>query len=70
MEAVEGWVTTLGLIFGIAVALLGVVAYLRMFRKGTGGPAFPHSEEPADPAGKQDVRAEPHSSDEADGNRR
>ncbi|MCU6710618.1 hypothetical protein M6D81_18150 [Paenibacillus sp. J5C_2022] len=30
---VQGWVTTLVLAFGIAVAIIGVVAYLRLFRK-------------------------------------
>lgn len=30
---VQGWVTTLVLVFGIAVAIVGVVAYLRLFRK-------------------------------------
>ncbi|CAM4524742.1 hypothetical protein FHS16_003456 [Paenibacillus endophyticus] len=30
---VQGWVTTLVLGFGIAVAVVGVIAYLRMFRK-------------------------------------
>lgn len=30
---VEGWVTLLVLAFGLAVAIVCVVAYLRMFRK-------------------------------------
>ncbi|SFF26487.1 hypothetical protein SAMN04487969_12148 [Paenibacillus algorifonticola] len=30
---VRGWVTALVLAFGIAVAVLGVIAYLRMFHK-------------------------------------
>ncbi|WP_337100525.1 hypothetical protein [Paenibacillus sp. YIM B09110] len=30
---VEGWVTMLVLAFGLAVAIIGVIAYLRMFRK-------------------------------------
>ncbi|WP_138756522.1 hypothetical protein [Paenibacillus sinopodophylli] len=30
---VQGWVTTLVLGFGIVVAVIGVIAYLRMFRK-------------------------------------
>jgi hypothetical protein len=30
---VQGWVTTLVLAFGIGVAIIGVIAYLRMFRK-------------------------------------
>jgi hypothetical protein len=30
---VQGWVTTLVLAFGIVVAIIGVIAYLRMFRK-------------------------------------
>ncbi|ANY66074.1 hypothetical protein BBD42_06085 [Paenibacillus sp. BIHB 4019] len=30
---VQGWVTALVLSFGIAVAIFGVVAYLRMFHK-------------------------------------
>ncbi|PWV97998.1 hypothetical protein DFQ01_11980 [Paenibacillus cellulosilyticus] len=30
---VEGWVTALVIVFGVAVAVAGVVAYLRMFRK-------------------------------------
>lgn len=30
---VEGWVTALVVVFGVAVAVIGVVAYLRMFRK-------------------------------------
>lgn len=30
---VQGWVTTLVLAFGIIVAIIGVIAYLRMFRK-------------------------------------
>ncbi|WP_169085617.1 hypothetical protein [Paenibacillus sp. PL91] len=30
---VQGWVTTLVLAFGIIVAVIGVIAYLRMFRK-------------------------------------
>ncbi|CAM4093213.1 hypothetical protein L1N85_10355 [Paenibacillus alkaliterrae] len=30
---VQGWVTTLVLAFGILVAVIGVIAYLRMFRK-------------------------------------
>lgn len=40
---VQGWVTTLVLAFGIVVAVIGVIAYLRMFRKdrlsGTAQPA-------------------------------
>ncbi|EFM10327.1 hypothetical protein PaecuDRAFT_2763 [Paenibacillus curdlanolyticus YK9] len=31
---VEGWVTALVVVFGILVAVVGVIAYLRMFRKG------------------------------------
>jgi len=30
---VDGWITAVVLIFGIAVALIGVFAYLRMFNK-------------------------------------
>ncbi|HTG69390.1 MAG TPA: hypothetical protein VL921_09055 [Candidatus Udaeobacter sp.] len=30
---VQGWVTTLVLAFGMLVAIIGVIAYLRMFRK-------------------------------------
>lgn len=30
---VQGWVTTLVLAFGIVVAVIGVISYLRMFRK-------------------------------------
>ncbi|MDQ8736170.1 hypothetical protein [Paenibacillus sp. LHD-38] len=30
---VQGWVTNLVLGFGIVVAIIGVIAYLRMFRK-------------------------------------
>lgn len=30
---VQGWVTMLVLAFGILVAVIGVIAYLRMFRK-------------------------------------
>ncbi|WP_028612711.1 hypothetical protein [Paenibacillus harenae] len=30
---VQGWVTVLVLAFGIIVAVVGVIAYLRMFRK-------------------------------------
>lgn len=30
---VQGWVTMLVLAFGIIVAVIGVLAYLRMFRK-------------------------------------
>ncbi|KRE46764.1 hypothetical protein [Paenibacillus sp. Soil522] len=30
---VQGWVTTLVLAFGMLVAVIGVIAYLRMFRK-------------------------------------
>ncbi|OMF32665.1 hypothetical protein BK133_14305 [Paenibacillus sp. FSL H8-0548] len=33
MVQVPGWVTTLVLGFGIVVAVIGVIAYLRMFRK-------------------------------------
>ncbi|MBD2872411.1 hypothetical protein [Paenibacillus arenilitoris] len=35
---VQGWVTVLVLAFGIAVAVIGVVAYLKMFRKGRSAP--------------------------------
>jgi hypothetical protein len=42
-DMVQGWVTTLVLAFGIVVAVIGVIAYLRMFRKdrlsGTAQPA-------------------------------
>ncbi|MWC29993.1 hypothetical protein [Paenibacillus sp. MMS18-CY102] len=31
---VEEWVTALVVVFGIVVAVVGVIAYLRMFRKG------------------------------------
>jgi len=37
---VEGWVTALVIVFGVAVAVVGVVAYLRMFRKDTGTVAY------------------------------
>ncbi|GFN33230.1 hypothetical protein [Paenibacillus xylaniclasticus] len=37
---VEGWVTTLVVVFGVAVAVLGVVAYLRMFRKDAGAAGY------------------------------
>lgn len=39
---VQGWVTTLVLAFGIIVAVIGVIAYLRMFRKDrlTGAPGL------------------------------
>ncbi|WP_127533150.1 hypothetical protein [Paenibacillus kobensis] len=37
---VEGWVTTLVVVFGVAVAVVGVVAYLRMFRKGAGAATY------------------------------
>ncbi|WP_336775639.1 hypothetical protein [Paenibacillus sp. MMO-58] len=30
---VDGWITAVVLIFGIAVALIGVFAYLRMFNR-------------------------------------
>lgn len=30
---VQGWVTTLVLAFGMLVAVIGVIAYLKMFRK-------------------------------------
>ncbi|REK74424.1 hypothetical protein [Paenibacillus paeoniae] len=33
----EGWITTVLLAFGIAVGIVGVVAYLRMLRKEKGG---------------------------------
>ncbi|MNG19897.1 hypothetical protein D3C84_1041070 [compost metagenome] len=37
---VEGWVTTLVVVFGVAVAVVGVVAYLRMFRKDASAVAY------------------------------
>jgi|GEM_PF-1217052 hypothetical protein len=38
---VEGWVTALVIVFGVAVAVAGVVAYLRMFRKQANSSVHP-----------------------------
>ncbi|MBD3921142.1 hypothetical protein H8B09_20410 [Paenibacillus sp. PR3] len=38
---VEGWVTALVVVFGVAVAVAGVVAYLRMFRKNADSTVHP-----------------------------
>jgi hypothetical protein len=38
---VEGWVTALVVVFGVAVAVAGVVAYLRMFKKNADSAVHP-----------------------------
>ncbi|MCA0756940.1 hypothetical protein KP806_17920 [Paenibacillus sp. N4] len=55
---VQGWVTMLVLAFGILVAVIGVIAYLRMFRKDrlTGAPGSLTDISPPKPAAAVSTR--------------
>ncbi len=46
---VQGWATVLVLAFGIVVAVIGVIAYLRMFRKNKAQDTSPSPEDDSSP---------------------
>ncbi|MEK3883410.1 hypothetical protein [Paenibacillus sp. PL2-23] len=56
----QGWVTVLLLAFGIAVAVVGVIAYLRMLRKDKSGYL---SSNPVSPPDEAVARTEERDSD-------
>ncbi|GKU77985.1 hypothetical protein [Paenibacillus sp. L3-i20] len=63
---VQDWATRLLLAFGIVVAIIGVIAYLRLFRKEK-PPVAPHSRTDATPPLKHSssINAEDHKGEQA-----
>jgi hypothetical protein len=46
LNVVNPWITTVVIVFGIIVAIVGVIAYLRMYKKSAWSATRPEHDEP------------------------